>query len=101
MKALLNASSPLHAAFPDGVFPLAKATTVTATLGDDKLPQQVWLLDVKKCTIVQLLGLAEVMAAAGQGTKDEITDYLAGVKELPIRTLHVSAVELGDLRQFL
>jgi len=100
VTAVLTPDSPLRAVFPHGSIPLAAPGTRMCYLGGAKHSSECYFLAVRQLSPDQIAKMAEMMATAGQGTKEEALKHLASAAELPIRKIHVESVGVS-LRAFI
>lgn len=88
----LTEASPLRSIWPNGDLPLTRVHTINATLGDSKLPQPVYLLDLYACTTREREGMAQRLVEFGQCELAEAREHVQSVREFPIRAQHIAAV---------
>ena len=105
--AQLRPESPFYEVFTKGLAPIKCSSGVVgptmAKLDGFRDPEEVYMLDIARCTTEQIKKIAETISKHHKTSIAEVMDFINREKTMPIRASQVSFVtgDSIDLRMFI
>lgn len=94
INGCLTRTSPLRRVFPDGFVPLRQPVPTAAVLGEGPgaSREQVYLVDLWKCTPEQRMGMARIAAEVTGADVHEVLHEMDKTADMPVRLHHFAGV---------
>ena len=91
----IASDSPLMWIFPDGRAPLRGPNTQSATLGNSKVPEDVYMLSLSECTDEELRRIVDLVQEIHGGLRVEVERFVLVSNALPIRARNITGVSFS------